>query len=1134
MNVLKLVAAGCLLFSNLQLWAQAAQQVEMRVEKLTLPTYETGKTEENPLFYVPEAYQGAQRHIYPYPFSGQITNQKVNKDYTAVILENEYTKLCITPEMGGRIYYAIDKTNNYNIVYYNHVVKPALIGMAGAWTSGGAEWNIPHHHRPTSFLPVDYTMVSNADGSKTVWVGEYEKRHQTRWLVGITLAPGKAYIKTEFRYLNVTPVQNSFLFWANTAVHANENYQVIFPPDVEKAVFHGKTEFANWPVPNQFYQGIDFTKGEDISWWKNTKEPTSFFIWETKQDFLGGIDHGKHAGTVKIGDRTIFKGKKFWNWGPNEVGRSWDKKLTDEDGPYLELMMGGYSDNQPDYSFINPMSSKQGTIFYYGIKQMNNIKEANADMAINLEQKGTEALIEINATSVLKNARVVISWHDREVFKAQLDVDPAKPYTKSIALPAGIVFSELKIQVFSADGNELISWQQAPKKAEAHPAGYKSPLRPAAYTSEDELWLTGLRLEQFGNAMYEPEKYYAEALRRDSIDVMNNTQMGLSLLKKGIYDQAEHYLTRAKQQVTSNFTKPKFSEPLYYLGVVYLKQGKYEEARELLYQAAWSYEWASPAYTLLARLEARRGNWAKAGDNAERALLTDALNIEALNLKAIAFRKAAHYEDALKTVNGALAVDPLNFTAMNELYLLSAQLQTGRSVREQMAQLKERLRFEPDNYLETADRYIAAGLYREASDLLTLATQATDDKLRNNPMIFYGLGYCAHQEGKIAEARDQFNQAARLGTDGVFPYGDLALNALKLAVSQHPKDANAHYLLGNIYADYQSELAIAEWGKAIKLNGNKAIYYRNLAYAKANYTPDIQGAIADIMKAISLNGNDPRYFMEADDYLSYARTPPEKMREFLSKNAAAIKDNVDVKVIDIRLKNFFGDYEGSIALLEKLNYRTEEGSAFNVHVHWFDAHLLRGMAAMKGGKYAEAEKDYLNAMTFPASLESERDAKVGVALYYLGVNSRLAGAEKKAVMYFNQMLAYTYEPGWGAGSSPEVNFYKGMASAKLGKVKAAEGFFKQLMDAAGKKRAYGENDGASENSSGRASASIARRKINNSNQANVVYARALGYLGLGDLKKANAFFTEVLKINPVHQGAKIHSSPDWRSVALIK
>lgn len=1134
MNVLRFVAAGCLLFSGIQLRAQATGQVDMRVEKITLPTYETGKTEENPFFYVPEAYQGAQRHIYPYPFSGQITNRKVDKDYTAVILENEYTKLCITPEMGGRIYYAIDKTNNYNIVYYNHVVKPALIGMAGAWTSGGAEWNIPHHHRPTSFLPVDYTLVNNADGSKTVWVGEYEKRDQTRWVVGITLAPGKAYIKTEFRYLNVTPVQHSFLFWANTAVHANENYQVIFPPDVEKAVFHGKTEFANWPVPRQFYQGIDFTKGEDISWWKNTKEPTSFFIWETKQDFLGGIDHGKQAGTVKVGDRTIFKGKKFWNWGPNEVGRSWDKKLTDEDGPYLELMMGGYSDNQPDYSFINPMSSKQGTIYYYGIKQMNNIKEANADMAVNLEQKGGEALVEINATSALKNASMVISWHDREILKAQLDVDPAKPYAKSIAIPVGTVFAELKIQVFSAEGNELISWQQVPKKNEAHPAGYRSPLQPAAYKSEDELWLTGLRLEQFGNAMYDPEKYYAEALHREPLDVLNNTQLGLSLLKKGIYDKAAHYLNLAKQQVTSNFTKPKFSEPLYYLGVVYLKQGKYEEARELLYQAAWSYEWASPAYTLLARLEARRDNWAKALDNAEKALLTDALNIEALNLKAIALRKSARYADALKAVNGALAVDPLNFTSWNELYLLSAQLKTGRSVGEQLAQLKERLRFEPDNYLETADRYIAAGLYQEASDLLTLATQSPDEKLRNNPMIFYVMGYCAHTEGKIAEGRDYFNQAARLGTERVFPYGDLALKALKLAISLHPKDANAHYLLGNIYADYQAEMAIAEWEKAIALNGNEAIYYRNLAYAKANYTADIQGAIAAIMKAISLNGHDPRYFIEADDYLTYARTSPEKMREFLSKNAASIKDNVDVKVIDIRLKNFFGDYEGSIALLEKLNYRTEEGSAFNVHVHWFDAQLLHGMADMKAGKYADAEKDYLLAMTFPARLESERDAKAGVALYYLGVNSRLKGEEKKAVAYFNQMVDYTYEPGWGAGSSPEVNFYKGMALVKLGKAKVAESFFKQLLDADGKRRANGENDGSFANSSGRANASIARRKINNSNEANMVYARALGYLGLGDVHKANALLARVLEINPVHQGAKIHSSPDWRTAALIR
>jgi hypothetical protein len=94
---------------------------------------------------------------------------------------------------------------------------------------------------------------------------------------------------------------------------------------------------------------------------------------------MGGIDHGKGAGIVLVGDHHIFKGKKLWNWGKNEVQASWDQKLTDEDGPYAELMMGFYSDNQPDYNFVAPFETKYGTMYLYGIKGMDGIKEANED-----------------------------------------------------------------------------------------------------------------------------------------------------------------------------------------------------------------------------------------------------------------------------------------------------------------------------------------------------------------------------------------------------------------------------------------------------------------------------------------------------------------------------------------------------------------------------------------------------------------------------------------------------------------------------------------------------------------------------------------------------------------------------------
>ena len=89
-------------------------------------------------------------------------------------------------------------------------------------------------HSPPSpgldVLPVQYRIVENDDGSKTVWVGELELRHRMRWAVGYTLRPGKSYLEASIRIVNRTPVVNTMLCFANAAVHVNNDYQVIFPP----------------------------------------------------------------------------------------------------------------------------------------------------------------------------------------------------------------------------------------------------------------------------------------------------------------------------------------------------------------------------------------------------------------------------------------------------------------------------------------------------------------------------------------------------------------------------------------------------------------------------------------------------------------------------------------------------------------------------------------------------------------------------------------------------------------------------------------------------------------------------------------------------------------------------------------
>ena len=164
-------------------------------------------------------------------------------------------------------------------------------------------------------------LRKNADGSKTIWIGELEIRQRMRWAVGYTLRPGKSCVEASVRILNRTPVVNTMLCFANVAVHVNENYQVIFPPGTQYGTHHHKREFTTWPVATGRYGGADFSKGVDVSWYKNHDSANSIFAWNYEDDFLAGYDHGKQAGTMSVSNHHVVPGKKLWTWGNGPRGR---------------------------------------------------------------------------------------------------------------------------------------------------------------------------------------------------------------------------------------------------------------------------------------------------------------------------------------------------------------------------------------------------------------------------------------------------------------------------------------------------------------------------------------------------------------------------------------------------------------------------------------------------------------------------------------------------------------------------------------------------------------------------------------------------------------------------------------------
>jgi tetratricopeptide (TPR) repeat protein len=686
----------------------AVAQVRVWEEPRVIPTYLWGPGEPNPIFYTGRSYVAIKGNIYPYPLYDSLTDQRADRTYKAIYLENQYIKLCVIPELGGRIFSGLDKTNGYAFFYEQHVVKPGILSMIGAWTSGGVEWNIPHIHRASGLLPVDYRIVENPDGSKTVWVGEMELRHRMRWIVGITLYPDKSYIEATVKLFNRTPLPHTFLAFANAAVPVDENYQVIFPEDVEYGASHGKTQFVSWPVGAENYDEPGDRK-VDISWWKNHRNSFSTFAWQSESDFFGGYDHGRQAGLVHIADHELVPGKKFWEWGAGPAGRIWDQILSDTDGPYIELMGGGYTDNQPDYSWIQPHEVKVFRQYWYPVRQLGGFRKANLDAALNLETDAAGVIhFALNTTAEVRGATARIQAGDRTLFEEVADIGPAKPFERQLPLPAGVRREDLRASL-NAGGRELIFYQPSQPKASPPPEPVQPPPPPADIRSGDELFLAGQRLDEFYSPVHEPDEYYEELLRRDPGDSRANTALASLYCRRGLFSQAEQRARVAIARLTNNYTQPKDREAYFYLGLALKMQGRLDEAYSSFQKAAYSNAWFVAANFASAEIRAAQGDAPRALELADLAISRNTLDTKAFSLKAAMLRRMGRLAEARSAAEAALAVDPLDFWAANELALSAAGSPEGARLVEE---LRLRMRDDPQSYLELAIDYGCADALR--------------------------------------------------------------------------------------------------------------------------------------------------------------------------------------------------------------------------------------------------------------------------------------------------------------------------------------------------------------------------------------------------------------------------------------
>jgi len=1012
-------------------------QVKVSEKMWTIPTYKVSPPDKNPMFFKDESYQGASKIIYPYALNDMISNEKEDHAWKAIILENEYIKLCVTPEIGGKLYYGTDKTNGYNFIYKNNVVKPSNIGMTGAWVSGGIEWCVIHHHRASTMLPVDYDLAENKDGSKTIWIGETEPRHRMRWTIGITAFPGKSYYMTEVKIHNPTPYTNTFLFWANVAAHTNKDYQVIFPPSVIQVTYHAKNSFSNWPISTEVYNGEDFTKGVDLSWWKNSINQNSYFAYDLKEDFMGAYDHGKETGTVQIGDHNIVKGAKLWEWGSGERGQATEGRLTENDGPYVEIMVGAFSDNQPDYSWIKPYEVKSFKQYWYPVKDIQGFKNANLNGAVNLEKRDdNKVFLGYYSTQKVSKAKIILKRKDVVVYEKIVEISPETAFTTSVKIDGTFDLTDLSTEMVNLENNEvLVTYQPVEKKAAGKlPEEVKKPVPAKDMQTIEELYLAGSRILQFYNPTLNAMDYFGEALKRDPNDIRTNVAVGNIHLKNGEYNIARGFFGTAIKRLTKDYTRPSNCEALYLQGLTLKELELYDETADTLYRATWDYAWHSAAYLELARISCLKGDFQKALGQVNESLSTNAVNNSAINLKASLKRKLGDFDGATTTLAGITEKDPLDFRAGNENYLLAKASGNTQASEELLVSLNRKMRDFDQNYLELAVGYLNDGLFTECEDVLLRFKG-------KNQMISYYLGYLHDKKGNRSEAEKYFKEASSQTVDYGFPFRLEDVKVLNLAAKYDPNDSKPFYYLGNLLYDKQPQKAIDNWEIAVKLDPSLAIAWRNLGWGYYQHSQDIPKAINAYEKAFALKKDEPVYYAELDPLYEISNAPIEKRALLFAGSNEIVRQRDDAFVREIMVLNLAGKPEKAVEYLNKSIFHFREGSS-RVRDITVDAHLLLGKKYLTEKKNEQALEQFLAAIETPENSKSRMgDVRSPQVNYFIGLAYEVLGNKVKAKTY------YTFSTDQSIIEPNDIIYYQGLSHLKLGnKAKAADNFNK-LIDA---------------------------------------------------------------------------------------
>lgn len=1109
--------------------------VTVRVEKVFIPTYLPAPPDRNPMFLEKRVYQGSSGKVYPLPFTDRISEEKTDREWTAIYIENDFLEVMILPEIGGRIHAIYDKIRDYDLIYRQSVIKPALVGLAGSWISGGIEFNWAQHHRPATFLPCDYAIEEHDDGSAIVWLGDHEPMTRMKSMHGVCLTPDRAFVELKVRVYNRTPLPQTFLWWANAATKVHEGYQSFFPPDVRFVADHAKRAMSTFPLCDGVYYGVDYGERarsgvpederprrfvpphisgavtdlpdyapNDLSWYANIPVPTSYMCVGSEGDFFGGYDHYKKAGIVHVADHRFAPGKKQWTWGNHDFGYAWDRNLSDDEAPYIELMAGVFTDNQPDFSHLAPWETKQWSQFWYGIGEIGPPVAATEDAALSVKFVNGKALVGICATAEFTGARIWM-WSAGQGHKQTANLSPNAPYFFEVDCND----ASLLIEVSDADSGRLLVYfwtPSSPDEPPEMPTPATEIAAPEEIATTDELYLAGRHLDQYRHATRSPEDYWQEILKRDSDDWRANNALGLASLRRGEMFEARTYFDRAIQRLTSRNGNPEQGDAFYNRGITNRWQSREPEDYDDFAKAAWNSSHALAARLAMAEIDCTRRRFRSALVNIDAALDLGVLNLWARNLKALILRELGRTEQSARLFAETRRLDPLDAASR----LLSTPDQPRIDLRTRVDVAYDLIRA---GFLSDVEAAIGDIAKRDRAQL------AAEDarNLGALPLAFHVLRFCVRPYGD--ERKENWLKiAADEPAEYCHPHRPEDLMVLAGA------DESSLYYLGCLdYDRRRYKRAIDSWEKSAAYDPSFPTVWRNLGIAYFNVRKDGDKAREAYEKAFAAsNESDARILYERDQLWKRLGESPSARLAELERFPALIRSRDDLSVEYAALLNQTGRHSDALALLESRRFQPWEGGEGLTLGEHSRARIGLGRESLKNGDAATARVHFEAALNPPENLgeafhllanRSDIRYYLGVALDALGDRGAAEKEWRRAAYFkgdFREMSVRKFS---------DMTFYSALALRKLGLENDAVTLFEQLRDFA-VEEAKNANDRVDYFATSLPAMLLFDDDIAERRRTDAMFIEAQARFGLGEKEKANSLIKTVLERDPNHAGAR--------------